>query len=100
MVARTRVIHVDQSLAVVRDESEELAELAGEWDGLYEDERVDFSIGWSDAMSHLRTLEELRAGGDLTASQERDYAPVRRSVAELLPTMERLNLATPGVPLD
>ncbi len=99
-----KIVHPDISLIVVRDEAEELAALAspelGEWEELYEDERIDFSMEWSEAMSHLRTLEELRSAGDLLADAlEREYAPVRRRVAGLLPTIERLGLEPPGVPL-
>ncbi len=90
-----KIVHPDKSLIVVRDEAEELAALAEEWDDLYEDERIDFALEWSDAMSHLRTLEELRASGDLADALQREYAPVRRRVAGLLPMIERLGLEPP-----
>ncbi len=88
------------SLRRVRLEAEVLADLAEEWGEISEGEQIDFSMEWSEAMSHLRTLEELRSAGDLVADAlEREYAPVRRRVAGLLPTIERLGLEPPGVPL-
>ncbi len=92
-----RIVHPDKSLILVRGEAEEFAALAEleEWDDLYEDERIDFSMEWSEAMSHLRTLEELRSANHLADALAREYAPVRRRVAELLPTIKRLGLEPP-----
>ncbi len=99
MTPRNRIVHPDKSILVVRDMSGWLSELAREWDDLYEDERIDFSMEWSDAMSHLRTVEGLHAAGELSDEQERAYAPVRRLIAELLPTIRRLDLEEPGFPI-
>ena len=46
-------------------------------------------------MSHLRTLEELHADGKLTEAQEREYDRIKRRIAELLPTIEKLELRSP-----
>lgn len=93
-------MHIGKSIRVVGRQADTLGRLAPEWGDLYEDERIDFAMEWSNTMCHLRTVEEAHRGGDLSAAQEREYAPVRRRVRELLPTIERLNLGKPLIPLD
>ncbi len=93
-----RVVHTDLSLRRVRLEAEVLKELAEEWGAISEDEQIDFAMQWRDATDHLRTLEELYAAGAMTEAQEREYAKIKRRIAELLPTIERLDLSSPAVP--
>ena len=93
-------MHIDKSIRVVRKQAETLERFAPEWDDFYEDEKIDFAMEWSDTMCHLRTVEEARRAGDLSAAQEREYAPVRRRVKGLLPTIERMDLGRPLIPLD
>lgn len=97
-----RIVHTGKSLMVVRDEAEALADLAAEWDEIPEDEQIDFALEWSDAMSHLATLEELQGtlAKDLTEAQEQQYAEIKRRILELLPTIERLDLDAPREILD
>ncbi|MDP9479235.1 MAG: hypothetical protein M3R38_26745 [Actinomycetota bacterium] len=92
-----RVVHTDLSLRRVRLEAEALADLAEEWGEISKDEQIDFAIEWRDATDHLRSLEELHAAGAMTEAQEREYAKIKRRIAELLPTIERLDLSSPAV---
>lgn len=96
---RGRASRVGINIGAVRSEVQNLADLAPEWNGLFPDEQTDFEIDWSDAMARFRNVEEARVSGDLTAAQEREWATIRRRVASLLPTIERLDLARPGVPI-
>lgn len=89
-----------RSIFAVRCEIGNLEDLATEWDDLYPDQQDDFLIEWSNAMAHLRAVERARAAGELSAKEEGDYAPVRARLVEILPTVERLGLPGPGVPLD
>lgn len=90
----------DISIGAARGAVADLEEhFAPRWADLYDGEKDDFAIEWSNDMAHLRGVERLHAAGGLTAAQEREYAPVRRLVAELLPTIKRLELAEPGIPL-
>ncbi len=97
---RARIASTDMSLRRVRLEAEVLKELAEEWGEISEDEQIDFAMQWRDATDHLRALEELHAAGEMTEAQEREYAKIKRRIAELLPTIERLDLSSPGVPLS
>ncbi len=92
-------MHTDMSLRRVRLEAEALADLAEEWGEISEDEQIDFAMQWRDATDHLRSLEELHAAGEMTGAQEQEYAKIKRRIAGLLPTIERLELSSPGVPL-
>lgn len=87
------------SIDVVRAEAANLEDLAPGWDDLYPDEQTDFEIDWSNAMAALREVEGARAAGKLAEDEERAYGPVRARVVALLPTIERLELPKPGVPL-
>ncbi len=89
------------SLFAVRSEVGNLEEhFAPRWDDLYDDEKDDFSIEWLNAMGHMRSLEELHAAGDLTGRSHAEYLMLKAHVKDLLPTIRRLELAEPKVPLD
>lgn len=92
---------VDLSIRAVSGEVGDLEEhFAPNWDDLYPDEQTDFDLDWTNAMAHLRAVERAREAGELSEQEEADYAPVRTRLVELLPTVERLGLTGPGVPLD
>lgn len=99
MDTRARIATTDLSLRRVRLEAEVLKELAEEWGEISFDEQIDFAMQWRDATDHLRSLEELHAAGAMTEAQEREYATIKLRIAGLLPTIERLELSSPGVPL-
>lgn len=87
------------SIDVVRAEVGNFEDLAPGWDDLYPDDQTDFEIDWSDAMAALREVEGARAAGELSEDEEREYGPVRARVVAMLPTIERLGIPKPGVPL-
>ncbi len=90
----------ERSLRRVRLGAEVLADLAEEWGEISEDEQIDFAMQWRDATDHLKALEELHTAGEMTKAQEREYVTIKRRITELLPTIERLDLSSPGVPLS
>ncbi len=89
------------SLFAVRSELGNLEEhFAPRWADLYDDEKDDFSIEWLNAMGHMRSLEELYAAGSLPGGLHAEYLRLKARVRDLLPTIERLELPKPGVPLN
>ena len=96
---RDRTTKARLNLVAVRGEVGNLEEMIPEWDDLYPNEQTDFEIEWSNSMAHLRSLERLYSAGELTEELEREYAPVRARVGELMPTIRRLGLAEPGFPI-
>lgn len=100
MTPRDRTTKARLSMTAVRGEVANLEKLAPQWDDLYPDAQTDFEGEWLHAMGHLRRPERLYSAGELTDPKERDYAPLRARVADLLPTIERLELPPPGFPID
>lgn len=88
------------SIFVVRSEIGNLEDLVPEWDDLYPDERTDFLSEWLNAMGHMRSLEELYGAGELSGRLHAEYLLLKAHVKDLLPTIRRLELAEPKVPLD
>lgn len=94
----TRTIDVD--LRYDRDMLEEVAEYAPEWDQLPETWRAAVSIDWDQAMgSRLRFLDEQYQAGTMAPEQRVGYEALLRQLKALLPTIRRLGLWEPPIPL-
>jgi hypothetical protein len=80
---------------------DELAEVAEEWLLMPEGERVSWSLDWDQLMgSHLPELQRHYSKRDLTPEQRVDYRDLRCRLKEALPTIQRLGLYPPPVPLE
>lgn len=76
-----------------------LPEVEQEWGQLGDLQRAAWSIDWDNEMSKLRFLAQDCSAGLLTADQQARYRDLLRQLGELLPTIERLDLYRPPVPL-
>jgi hypothetical protein len=79
---------------------DELAEVAEEWTKMPDGERASWSLDWDQLMtSDLPEIEQYYRCGKLAAEQRARYRDLRRRLKAALPTIERLNLCPPPVPL-
>ena len=78
----------------------ELSEVAGEWTRLDDGERASWSLDWDQLMAtYLPLLERAYRSGAMTPDQRARYCEILRRLKETLPTIERLQLYPPPVPL-
>ena len=79
----------------------DLPELADEWDELSDGERVSWSLDWDQIMaSDLPLLDRQIRAGEMTTEQETRYRALLCELKAMLPTIQRLQLYPPPVPLD
>jgi hypothetical protein len=77
----------------------DLADVAEEWESLSIDERMSWSLDWGNEMSGLVRVARVAAQGLLTESECQQYQRLLHGLKAALPTLERLNLRLPEVPL-
>jgi hypothetical protein len=77
----------------------DLPEVAAEWEQLDGGEREGWSLDWSNEMSGLKRLGRYASDGVLTAEQMASYRRVLRMLIDAQPTIERLNLYLPPIPI-
>lgn len=77
----------------------DLPEVAEEWEGLPDTERESWSLDWGNEMASLEGLAQLASEGQLSASQREQLRQLLRKLKEALPTIGRLHLRQPPVPL-
>ena len=79
----------------------DLPEVAQEWDELSDGERVSWSLDWDQIMaSDLTVLDRHFRAGEMTTEQEVHYRTLLCELNAMLPTIQRLRLYPPTVPLD
>src|SRR3712207_6102860 len=79
----------------------DLPEVAQEWDELSDGERVSWSLDWDQIMaSDLLLLDRQFRAGAMTTEQETRYRALLCDLTAMLPTIQRLQLYPPPVPLD
>lgn len=79
---------------------EDLASVAGEWDQLSPDERMSWSLDWSNEMSALERVTRAGADGHPPAAAVARYRRLVRKIGDALPILARLDLYRPAIPLD
>ena len=92
---REKVGYREKSLWLVAAQTEEVSQLAAEWDELTEDERIMVALEWSDAMDHLASLEGEHTAGRLSEEQEERYVALTVELKAAVSTIERLGLRSP-----
>jgi len=79
----------------------DLPEIAEEWDELSDGERVSWSLDWDQIMaSDLPILDRHFRAGAMTTEQETRYRALLCELKAMLPTIQRLQLYPPPVPLE
>jgi hypothetical protein len=102
MVARAET---QQRIAIAFEAIEaaldDLPEVTEEWQTLPEGERVSWSLDWDHLMgTYLVILERYQSGKELTREQESRYCALKAKLRAALPTINRLNLHRPPVPIE
>ena len=79
----------------------DLPQLDVEWGTLDEAEQVSWSLTWDHVMgTYLPLVDEAYRRGRMTPEQAASYRETLRSLKAALPTIERLRLMLPTVPVD
>ena len=102
MVARLNTAQkIDVELQSLRLMLDDLPGVAAEWEQLADGERVGWSLDWDQLMGVLTTvLEPCYRTGEMTSGQRTRYEAILRNLRETLPTIRRVKLCTPNVPLE
>jgi hypothetical protein len=103
MAATTDVDVEEQAVADLRTVElmvEDLASVAGEWDQLSPDERMSWSLDWSNEMAALERISRAAAAGQLPSAAPARFRRLVRKIGTALPLLDRLHLYRPAVPLD
>lgn len=74
---------------------DDLYEIADEWETIATDERISWSLDWSNEMGKLDRLAGYASEGALSAEQQAAYRRARQRVEEALPVIRRLGLSEP-----
>lgn len=79
----------------------DLPEVAAQWDSLSDAERVSWSLDWDHTMAdQLGELAAMYGRGSLSEEHAVAYRQLLQQLKRALPTIRRLNLYRPPVPLD
>ncbi len=78
----------------------DLPEIAAEWDEIDSMEREGWSLDWGNEMAGVRLLAEYAAEGILDADQQARYQQLLGKLRQALPTIDRLSIRRPMIPLD
>ena len=81
---------IEHALAYLRNEWEDLPDVAAGWDGWDEASRLHFVVDWPIRESHLALLREWDKHGLLTPEQRARYQSLLTLIDALRPTLERL----------
>lgn len=96
-IARRADRDLEALLAGVGD----LLDVAEEWEGLSDEERVEESLYWDHYMADFLTeLDDYYRAGHLSEEQYERYELLQGKLKEALPVIEKLNLHRPSAPLD
>ncbi|HEY7053276.1 MAG TPA: hypothetical protein VH496_14255 [Mycobacterium sp.] len=97
-----RIVGADADIAMVLAEVDALRELAQDPQKAHDADRVySFSIRWGALLfGRLERLANYSGEGALSVQEQQRYDALRAGLRELLPVMDRLGLARPGVPLS
>ena len=91
---------VATKLATIELMLTDLPELAEQWGSLGVDERMSWSLDWSNDMSVLAHLGKYASAGLLPQYEQARYDLVVQTLRGSRPTIERLNLYCPRLPLE
>jgi hypothetical protein len=92
---------IDGELEAVEEMVAELEEVACEWTNMPESVRVSWSLDWDQAMGTLMLeLASTDVQGQMSDEQIVKYQSLLASLKRAMPTIVRLNLYRPPVPLD
>ncbi len=86
---------VQLSLDALEAGLESLIEVAAEWEQEPLPSRIDWEMEWRDLMGRMDLLDRAYRSGQLSPEQTKRYRTIARGVAAVLPTIERLGLASP-----
>lgn len=93
-------LKVEVNLELLRSTLDDLPGLAQEWDHLGDGERVSWSRDWDQLIGALEVVLEPRyRSGAMTPDQQGRYHAMLRQLEAAAPTLERLGLYLPPIPL-
>ena len=79
----------------------DIRELASEWTNLHEAERISEELEWlNDMAGDLPFLHAQYVGATMSDAQRQRYYALLRDLQELMPTLLRLEMELPHVPID
>lgn len=101
MVATTGVAQrIESGLRAVLAEVADLPTTAAEWNTLPDENRASFALDWSHLMAdYLAELDRYHGSGAMSPDQQMRYRELLCKLKETLPTIQRLNLYAPSIPL-
>jgi hypothetical protein len=92
---------VEIGLEELRTVLGDLREVSVEWDAMSDGERASWSADWDQLMTTYLPLLDRHARANRMPEEQLDrYREVLRALREALPTIERLDLCRPSVPLE
>lgn len=95
------MVHIESALHALLSELASLPATAAEWDSLPDWNRASIALDWAHLMAdYLPELRRCSEDGSMTTEQCVRYRELLRELKAALPTIERLGLYRPPVPLD
>jgi len=78
----------------------DLPDVAVEWDALSVDERMSWSLDWSNEMAKLELLARRATAHDLSRGEAEQFGELLRRIDQAVPIIDRLSLRRPSVPFE
>lgn len=101
MAATTeRSRRIDLDLDAVRADVEDLPEVERGWGTESEPNQRAWRMEWWDVMGRVQSLHEAYTAGQMSDVQQQQYRALLDRVREMIPIIERLQLALPPVSLE
>lgn len=90
---------IDRDLRYIVGTLADLEDVAPDWDDESIHVKLDWYMEWGNDMDILQCLREAFENQTMTKAQEKSFVEILNWVQRLIPTIERLELEMPKVPL-